>query len=124
RLRVIPGTRERALAALHRSAQRFLNVAPSTRSLVEEAIRKSNEHILASDPHELDDSVYPDNSFRLVPFRPEIERYGGPLLARASLDYFTLSNVTALEFLARHCNAPRSAQLAYAFRLLLQQALG
>lgn len=41
-----------------------------------------------------------------------------------SLDFFTLSSVAALGFLWEHGDLPRSAQLAYAFRLLLLQALG
>jgi hypothetical protein len=69
-------------------------------------------------------AVYPDNSFRVVPFRPEIERYGGPDLYRASLDLFTLSSVAALELLLQQENAPRAARLGAAFRLLLLQALG
>jgi hypothetical protein len=124
RLRVVPGAGERALTEMRQAAERFLEVSPSTRSVDEEAIRRANEAILAGDPHETDDSVYPDNSFRVVPFRPEIERYGGPVLFGASLDFFTLSSVVALEVLSQQGDAPRSAQLSQAFRLLLQQALG
>lgn len=124
RLRVIPGAGDRALAAMRQAAQRFLELEPSTRSLDAETIRRANESILAADPHEIDGAVYPDNSFRVVPFRPEIERYGGPNRFRASLDFFTLSSVAAIEFLSSHGEAPRSAQLAHAFSLLLRQALG
>ncbi len=124
RLRAIPGSGEPVLAALEESARGFLAREPSSRSLDEEAIRRSNQQLLAADPHETDAAVYPDNTFRVTPFRPEIERYGGPDRFRASLDLFTLSSVAALDFLARYGDEPRSAQLAYAFRLLLQQALG
>jgi hypothetical protein len=124
RLRVVPGARESVLAAMRQAAERFLELSPSTLSVDEEEIRQANAAILASDPHETDDSVYPDNSFRVVPFRPEIERYGGPGLFGASLDFFTLSSVAALELLSQQGRAPRSAQLPQAFRLLLQQALG
>jgi hypothetical protein len=124
RLRVIPGARELALEAMQQSAERFFELAPSTRSMAEEAIRRTNESILAGDPNEIDSSVYPDNSFRVVPFRPEIQRYGGPGLFRASLDVFTLSSVAAVEFLSKYGETLHSAQLAQAFRLLLEQALG
>jgi len=124
RLRALPGSRDQALTEAQRFARDFLDRTPSTKPLEEEAIRRRNESILAADPHEIDDAVYPDNSFRVMPFRPEIQRYGGLSRFRVSLDFFTLSSVAAVEFLADHGGMPRSAQLAYAFRLLLQQALG
>jgi hypothetical protein len=124
RLRVVPGAKEPALEAMQQSARRFLDLQPSTQSLEEEAIRRSNKAILAADPHEIDDAIYPNNSFQIMAFRPEIERYGGPSHFRASLDFFALSSVAAVEFLAQHGDALRSAQLTDAFQLLLQQALG
>lgn len=124
RLRAVPEAREQALAAMRQAAERFLEISPSTSSLDEETIRRTNEAILAGDPHETDDAVYPDNSFRVVPFRPEVERYGGPGLFGASLDLFTLSSVAVLETLSKHGDAPRTALLSRAFRLLLEQALG
>jgi lantibiotic biosynthesis dehydratase-like protein len=124
RLRVVPGAREQALAAMQQAAERFLERSPSTRPLDEETIRRANEAILASDPHETDGAVYPDNSFRVVPFRPEVERYGGPGLVGFSLDLFTLSSVAVLEILAKPRDVQRPALLSQAFRLLLLQALG
>lgn len=124
RLRVTPGARDSALAAMEQAARRFLDREPSTQPRDAEAIRQSNRHILAADPHEIDDSVYPDNSFQIIPFRPEIERYGGLSRFRSSLDFFTLSSVAAVELLAQLRGTPRSAQLVHAFSLLLEQALG
>lgn len=123
RLRVLSGAEERALAAMRQTARSFLEREPSASSLSEEAIRRSNQAFLANDPGE-EDAVYPDNTLRIVPFHPEVERYGGPDRFRASLDFFTLSSVAAVEFLSRHGDAPRSVQLARAFGLLLRQALG
>ena len=80
----------------------FWKGTPSTKPLREEVIRNLSLSILASDPYENDASIYPDNSFQVVPFRPEIQRYGGPDRFRLSLDFFTLSSVAALEFLFRH----------------------
>jgi Lantibiotic biosynthesis dehydratase C-term len=124
RLRAVPRAGEQVLAAMRQAAQQFLDLHPSARPLDPETIRRSNQHLLAADPHEIDDAVYPDNSFRVVPFRPEVQRYGGLDRLRASLDFFTLSSAAALEFLASYGDSPRSAQLTYAFYLLLQQALG
>ncbi|HEX4961032.1 MAG TPA: lantibiotic dehydratase C-terminal domain-containing protein [Thermoanaerobaculia bacterium] len=124
RLRARPGFRDHVLAEVQRLARDFFDLTPSTKSLAEEVIQRSNEYILAGDPHEIDTSIYPDNSLQVVPFRPEVERYGGPGLFRSSLDVFTLSSVAAIELLAKHGDASRSVLLAQAFLLLLQQALG
>lgn len=124
RLRPAAGAGEAVLEAMRRRARTFLAREPSTRSMEEEAIRNANAYILAVDRHETDDAVYPDNHFRVAPFRPEIERYGGPSRFPLSLDYFTLSSVAALEVLAEHGDGPRSARLGQACGLLLRQALG
>lgn len=124
RLRPVAGAEERALGEMEHFARTFLAREPSMRSLEEDAIRRSNTAILKDDPHEIDDSVYPDNSYRVVPFRPEIERYGGPGRYRLSLDYFTLSSVAAVDFHCRLGSAARPVQLAQAYGLLLRQALG
>ncbi len=124
RLRTLPDSRDHVLKEVQRFAQVFLALTPSTKPLEEEAIRRSNKYIMAADPDEIDDSVYLDNSFWMIPFRPEVQRYGGPSHFRASLDFFTLSSVAAVAFLARHGSIPRSAQLAQSFCLLLLQALG
>ncbi len=124
RLRILPGFGDYVLKEVQQFAQDFINLTPSTKSLKQEAIRRINESILAHDPHEVDDSVYPDNSFRIISFRPEIQRYGGTSFFRFSLDFFTLSSVAAVEFLSKYGDMSRSAQLAHAFHLLLQQSLG
>jgi hypothetical protein len=124
RLRPVTGAGERMLDEMEHFARIFLAREPSTRSLEADAIRRSNSAILKADPHEVDDSVYPDNSFHVVPFRPEIERYGGPGRFRLSLDYFTLSSVAAIDFHVRLGGAARSVQLTQAYGLLLRQALG
>lgn len=124
RLRPVAGAGERVLDEMEHFARTFLAREPSTRSMEEDAIRRSNTAILKADPHEVDDSVYPDNSYHVVPFRPEIERYGGPGRFRLSLDYFTLSSVAAVDFHFRLRGAARSVQLTQAYGLLLRQALG
>ncbi len=124
RLRPVAGAGERVLDEMEHFARTFLAREPSSRSLEEDAIRRSNTAILQGDPHEIDDSVYPDNSYHVVPFRPEVERYGGPDRFRLSLDCFTLSSVAAVDFLSRLGGVARPVQLAQAYGLLLRQALG
>ncbi|HEV7508012.1 MAG TPA: lantibiotic dehydratase C-terminal domain-containing protein [Thermoanaerobaculia bacterium] len=123
RLQVLPGCAGSVEEAVLRAGEEFLAREPSTSSQPEEAIRQSNQAILASDPHETDDSVYPDNTLLPFPFNPEIQRYGGPDLLPASLDFFAVSSLAALGFLFRHGEEPRQRQLGPALRLILRQAL-
>jgi hypothetical protein len=125
RLRLRPRSGASALVteAAETRARDFLASWPSTSKLDREAILRFNKQVLANDAHELDDSIYPDNSLLAFPFRPEIERYGGPELWRDSLDFFVVSSATALELLGVYGGEPRSRQLAIAFRVLTYQAL-
>jgi hypothetical protein len=124
RLQPVAGAGERVLEEMEHFARTFLAREPSMRSLEGDTIRRSNAAILKADPHEVDNSVHPDNSYHVVPFRPEIERYGGPGRFHLSLDYFTLSSVAAVDFHFRLGGAARSVLLAQAYGLLLKQALG
>ena len=124
RLRPAAGADGRVGDGMEHFARAFLAREPSRRSLEEAAIRRSNAAILQNDPHEIDDAVHADNSYRRVPFRPEVERYGGPQRFRFSLDCFTLSSVAAIDFHLRLGGAARPLQLAEAYGLLLRQALG
>ena len=111
------------LSAADIAAQRFFARHPSRQPWEDELVRRRNRAILANDPAEHDDSVYPDNSFRAVPFQPETERYGGVELLAVSLELFTLSSVAALETLAG-CGASRGLQLNAFLRHLGRQARG
>jgi thiopeptide-type bacteriocin biosynthesis protein len=124
RLRARPGCIARVADEVRSAAARFLADTPSTRTLDPARIEAQTAAILASDTHEDDRTVYPDNSLVVRPYRPEVERYGGPRLLAASLDLFAVSSVAALEFAHRHTGTPRATLLATAFRLLLRQALG
>jgi hypothetical protein len=124
RLRTLPGTTNQIIEEVQQSARHFLRVTPSTRSLDEQVIRRTNEHIISTDPHETDDSVYPDNTLVFAPFRPEVARFGGPALLPFSLTFFTLSSVVSLISLFRHLDGRRSLRLAAVLQLLLHQALG
>jgi hypothetical protein len=124
RLRSLPARAETAAARVADRAAAFFARRPSLNPLDGEAIRRRNRLILARAPHERDDAVYPDNALRELPFRPEIDRYGGPQLLDFSLDFSALSSVAALRFLAAHGAEPRQQQIPVIFRLLVRQALG
>ncbi len=119
RLQAGPASAESVAAAAEAAARSFLTDRPSTSPLNAEEVRRIHQIILASEPHELDDSIYPDNSFLAMPFRPEIERYGGPELLPHSLDFFTASSSTVLDL---QDEQPRSRR-AVAFQVLACQAL-
>jgi thiopeptide-type bacteriocin biosynthesis protein len=124
RLRALPG-REAAIAeALRTDAQGFLDRTPSTKPIDPAKIAAGNAAILASDRHETDAPVHPDNTFLPAPFEPETARYGGPELLPASLDFFGVSSAVAWELLSRQGAVARASLLASAYRLLLRQALG
>jgi len=123
RLRPQPETSALVAEAAEAQARDFLAGWPSTSKISRESILRTNQKLMASDPHELDASIYPDNTFLRFPFRPEVERYGGPELWRGSLDFFAVSSATALDLLSRYSSESRSRQLALAFRVLACQAL-
>jgi hypothetical protein len=109
---------------LERRAAEFLLRCPSRTALPVEEIRRTNRSILNHDSNEHDGEVYPDNTFRPFPLRLEIARYGGPTLSGASLDFFALSSLQALRFVAEAVDLPPSRRLQRSFRLLARQALG
>lgn len=124
RFRIAPSDRAGVGEWVQRYAQILFDHEPSQQSIDKERILRFNKHILAGDSNEDDNSAYPDNTFRIAEFRPEIGRYGGPDLFSASLDFFTLSSLAALDLLAAHGDRPRPSQLVYIFQLLIRQALG
>jgi hypothetical protein len=118
-----PADREEAAAVLARQAADFFARRPSTTPVDESMIREQNRRLLEHDPEEID-AVYPDNSFAELPFRPEVERYGGEALIERSLELFSLSSACTLALLESHASEPRPRLLGAAMRLLLRQALG
>lgn len=122
RLQAGPKSAGSVAATAEAAARSFLTDRPSTSPLGAEEVRRIHRIVLASDPHEHDDSIYPDNSFLAMPFRPEVERYGGPELLRHSLDFFTASSATVLHLLDLQGEQPRSRR-AVAFQVLACQAL-
>jgi hypothetical protein len=124
RIRVRPGRRDEALGVLSSAAEEFFVRWPSTEPLSEEAVRQTNQALLAGDPQEEEDVVYPDNSLRIFPASFEVQRYGGPELLEHSLDFFTFSSAQSLLFLTEHGEEPWARQLPHAFRLLVRQAWG
>ena len=125
RLRLFGGPADLQEAAdiLARQAADFFSRRPSTTPVDENVIRERNQRLLKDDPEEID-AVYPDNSFAEIPFRPEVERYGGEALIERSLELFSLSSAATLALLQSHASEPRSRLLGAAMRILLRQALG
>jgi hypothetical protein len=124
RLRVVPRHEAAVRDAVTQAAAVFFARWPSTRRVTDDEIRARNQLVLASDPGEADDGIYPDNSLRQCEFRPETQRYGGAALLGHSLDFFAVSSVHALHFLAEHGDKPRARQLPMILRLLFSQAWG
>jgi thiopeptide-type bacteriocin biosynthesis protein len=118
RLRVICGWERAVAERIQSAAANFFAQFPSSTSVDLEQIRRVNRSILAHDAYETEDVVYANHSMQQVPFRPEVERYGGPELLAASLDVFALSSVAALRFLVALLGKPRSQFLAAALQLL------
>jgi Lantibiotic biosynthesis dehydratase C-term len=106
-----------------RRAAAFFARSPSGKSWSEDSIRERNRRILARDGDGVD-AVYPDNSIAKVPFRPEVERYGGDELLGHSLAFFAVSSVHALRLVEAHASDDKPRFLAAALRALLRQALG
>lgn len=124
RLKAPPGWGGEVEGAVRRAAEELFRRRPSERSLSEEELRERNRQILAHDPNETDDAVYPDNSVQVVGFDPETGRYGGSERLSVSLDFFTASSLEALSFHRLCGEQPRSRQLTAALRVLLGLAWG
>lgn len=124
RVRPVPGCSKIVDKTVREAAEEFFSRSPSRAFITKEALCRATEHILSRDPHETDGTIYPDNTLTASPFLPEVSRYGGSDLLPHSLDFFTVSSIAALDFLARFREEPRSRQLILALHLLLQQALG
>jgi Lantibiotic biosynthesis dehydratase C-term len=123
RLRCRPGSAEPVAAAVVEQSEQFLRAHPSRRHLEEEVIRKHTQSLLAQDPQEDDDAVYPDNFVRTAPCRFEVERYGGEALLEPSLDFFAVSSARSLELL-RGCASDPSRRLHAGLHLILRYGLG
>lgn len=119
-----PALRNRLKAEVEQAAERLFADHPSEEDADLEAIRRDNEIIVSKDPSESRLEIYPNHSCIEFDFEPEVERYGGPELLRASLDFFAVSTRRALDFALTHGERPRSKQLPAMFCLLARQAWG
>ncbi len=126
RLRLLPsrGAASAIREAVSRVTGAFLHLHPSPSALPSEEIARFNQRLLCLDPNEHDGEIYPDNSCHETDFVPETERYGGSALLPASLAFFALSSVRALQLIAdRPANSP-PVWLASALGLLRRFTLG
>jgi hypothetical protein len=126
RLEHAPGRAGTVRDRVQEAATAYFARNPSTRPVPDEAVRRENRAILASDPlaAETEDAVYPDNSVREFPVVFEVERYGGAALLEESLGFFVISSVEVLHLLAEHGHRPAGARLVQVARVLLRQAWG
>jgi len=124
RWRVAPGATGRADEAVAKAAADFFARWPSAQSLATDTVERRTQQILAADASESDGILYSDNSLRFTPFVPEVDRYGGPGLIGASLDFFNLSSLRALGFARAFTGEPRTRQIPWILRTLAAQAMG
>jgi hypothetical protein len=124
RLRTMANAEGTVENTVEEAARAFFARWPSAQPKADERVRRQTRETMAADPSETDATPYPDNSFRIVPFTPETDRYGGPELIGASLDFFTLSSIRALGFARVSGKEPRSRQVPWILRTLAEQALG
>jgi hypothetical protein len=124
RLRASPGAAGAVEAAVKTAAESFFARWPSPEPQAPERVLRRTRETLAADPSETDATLYPDNCLRLVPFTPQVERYGGAGLIGDALDFFALSSVRALGFAQAFDGEPRSRQIPGLLRALAAQAAG
>jgi hypothetical protein len=124
RLRASPGASDALEEAVKEAAGDFFARWPSAEPRLPELVLRRTRETLAADPSESDATLYPDNSLRVVPFLPEVERYGGPGLIGDALDFFALSSVRVLGFVQTLGGEQRSRQIPWLLRALAGQAVG
>lgn len=124
RLRTETDPGARVEKCVEKAAASFFSHRPAPRAIPIDTIRQRNRAILAEDPSERDDAVHPDRSVRWSGWEPESDRYGGPALLPASLDFFAVSSARALALLTGQSGLPRSQRLPGQLRLLAAQAWG
>jgi len=126
RLRLLPsrGAAAAVREAVSRVTGAFLRLHPSPGALPSEEIARFNQNLLRLDPNEHDDEIHPDNSCHETDFVPETERYGGTALLPASLAFFALSSVRALQLIADRPASSAPVWLASALGLLRRFTLG
>lgn len=119
RLRVLPGRIGIVEDLLSRSAGDFMARWPSG------DVQEGRVDLAEAIPQDRADAAgYPDNSLLRFTFEPEFERYGGERLLPHSLNFFFVSSVSTLDWLAAHFQKSWASQLPQALSLLVQQAWG
>jgi lantibiotic biosynthesis dehydratase-like protein len=126
RLRILPklNCEEKTRELIHCEVARFLKQHASRNTKRETEIRNINKVLLANDPHEISDEVYPNNTLLEAAFVPETTRYGGLNLLPHSLDFFVISSVAAFLSLKQQSVSGRKIDLGFTARYLIRFALG
>lgn len=123
RLRALPGRGQELATEAGRLAAEFLAAFPSVSSVAAAELEQRNT-VYLRDSGENDAGLYPDNTWLEFPPQFEVERYGGPELFPATLDFFTLSSLEALHHLEQQQGRAPSRQVPAQLRFLIRQAWG
>jgi hypothetical protein len=124
RLRTLAGREVSVGKTVEAAAASFFSRRPAPPDIPKDTIRQRNRAILAEDASERDDAVHPDQSILWPGWEPEADRYGGPALLPASLDFFAVSSARVLALLVEQAGLSRSRRLPGQLRLLAAQAWG
>lgn len=107
-----------------------VEASPVQKTFAEQFLKTETQRYLADNPSQPgNDSVLwgkagtptePDNTYRFIPYEPEVERYGGTAGIRVAENFFAVSSSTALSVLQRASvfEDPIGAKLAYALQLV------
>jgi hypothetical protein len=118
-----PGRQQSVRDEVSAASGCFFQRWPSTVTLTEEEIHRTNRNLLANDPAG-EDVIYPNDSALEFPIHIEVQRYGGEALLCHSLDFFAISSCYSLQFLQTHQSGPKASRLASALRILARLAIG
>ena len=123
RVRLLEEKRYLVRSILDRVSEEFFSKSPSMNGISDSEILKMSQALQDDDPFG-DVEVYPNNSVVECDFFPEIERYGGKDALVYSLNFFMISSVDTMCWLAKNASVTRGKRLSYGYRLVARQALG
>lgn len=123
RLETSPFTASLVREMVESHLKRYFSVAPSLKPLSIEQISRTTQMLVASDPNEHDQAIYPDNCIISFAFAPEVNRYGGAELLTCSLDVFNFTSIEALRLVTRRRSQTRAQIFSSSIRALVRFSL-
>ena len=109
--------------SVKRELVKFLDAIPSLHHVDREKIEQVNNMLLATDESENDANIYGDNTIHEFPFKPEVQRYGGPEILPYSLDLFTFTTAESLGMIHDVASLPRAEIVTRSIRALIRASL-